>query len=105
MSELVEAIERQGRLIEDALASTATMRAGAVQRGHAPAGTKVAEGMRVLLGLLKEAGGDGLSGRELSKRAFAAGIKSGTAEEARAVLRAAGVVRCEGKRWFIDGIG
>lgn len=105
LSDLVEAIERQGRRIEDVLASTASLRAEAANSGQAPAGTKAAEGMRVLLGILKVAGGDGLSSRELSAKAYEAGIKSGTAETAKVVLRAAGLVRWENRRWFIDGAG
>ena len=52
---------------------------------------------------LKEAGTAGVPHRELSDAVRGLGIKSGAEDTAKAVLRAAGLVRCEGRRWYLDG--
>ncbi|QRE72952.1 hypothetical protein [Methylobacterium aquaticum] len=58
-----------------------------------------------MLQALKEAETDGLSHRELSDAVRGLGIKSGAEETAKAVLRAAGLVRREGRRWYLNGSG
>lgn len=104
VTELVSAIERQGRHIEDIVASLHAARPDATLYGAAPAGTKAADAMKAVLRVLKEVGAAGLSIRDLEAAVYATGITSGAVETAKAVLRGAGLVRCEGKRWFVDGI-
>lgn len=100
---LVEAIDRQGRRIEELHAMIAGVRGPAPRSGQDPAGTKVAEAMRVVLRILRTAGVAGIKGWDLSQAAQAAGVSSGAAETARTVLRGAGLVRCEMKRWYAAG--
>lgn len=98
IADLVVAVEGLGRRVEEALER------GAVSRplDRQPAGTRAAEAMRAVLEVLKEAGSRGLSGTELSKVVQGRGVRSGAEETAKAVLRAAGLVRCEGRRWYLD---
>lgn len=98
---LVVAIEGLRRRVEEALERGAAPRPTEGQ----PAGTRSAEAMRAVLKALKEAGTAGLSHRELSDAVRGLGIKSGAEETAKAVLRAVGLVRCEGRRWYLDGSG
>lgn len=93
MAYLAAAVDRLGSRIEE------TREAG----GPAPAGTTAAAAVKALLGILGKAGSAGLTAAELRAAIHAAGIRSGTAEVAKAVLRAAGVVRCEGRRWYVGG--
>lgn len=102
MADLVKAIEHQGRRIDEVHASIAATRTAG--NGSAPAGTKAAGAMKLLLGILKEAGAAGVGRRDLATAMHEAGVKSGTTEVAQAVLRGAGVVRTERGRWFIDGV-
>ncbi|NEU12478.1 hypothetical protein G3T14_10060 [Methylobacterium sp. BTF04] len=102
MADLAAAVDRLGSRIEEALVrveapAPETREAG----GPAPAGTTAAAAVEALLGILREAGSAGLTATELRAAIHAAGIRSGTAEVAKAVLRAAGVVRCEGRRWYV----
>ncbi|CAO4173334.1 hypothetical protein EEDFHM_02270 [Methylorubrum populi] len=101
IADLVVAIECLGRRVEEVAERGASPRPGAQQ----PAGTRAAEAMQAVLAALREAGGDGLSGRELSKVVQGRGIRSGAEEAAKAVLRAAGLIRCEGQRWYLEGSG
>ena len=101
-SELTEALDRQAKRIEELHVAIDGIQGAAPRGGQGPAGPKVAEAMKVMLGILKAAGAAGMTGRELDAAVYAAGLKSGTAETAKAVLRGAGVVRCEKKRWFLD---
>ncbi|MGU3420789.1 hypothetical protein [Methylobacterium sp. D54C] len=102
-SGLAEAIDRQGaRIAELHAAMEGILRAGPPD-GQGSAGTKAAEAMKAVLGILKAAGAAGMTGREIDAAAQTAGIRSGASETAKAVLRGAGVVRCEGKRWYLDG--
>ena len=94
IADLVAAIEVLGRRVEEVAERGASPRPGAQQ----PAGTRAAEAMQAVLTALREAGRDGLSGREISKVVQDRDIRSGAEEAAKAVLRAAGLVRCEGRR-------
>ena len=98
IADLVVAIEGLGRRVEEALERGGPPRPIEAQ----PVGTRAAEAMRAVLGVLKKAGRDGLSSTELSKAVQGRGVKSGAEETAKAVLRAAGLVRCEGRRWSLD---
>lgn len=102
-SELAEAIDWQGEWIAELHAAVVGIRGAGLRNGHGPAGTKAAEAMKVVLGILKAAGAAGMNGHELDTAAYAAGLRSGTLEVAKAVLRGAEMVRCEGKRWHSDG--
>ncbi|WP_152277992.1 hypothetical protein [Methylorubrum populi] len=99
-ADLVAAVGRQGRIVEKVVALMEASRTDARGDGNAPAGTKAADAMKVVLGILKEAGSVGVGSRELAAALQAAGIRSGTAETAKAVLRSAGFVRTEGRRWY-----
>ncbi|MEE7492217.1 hypothetical protein [Methylobacterium oryzae] len=102
LAELAEAIERQGRRIEEILGRIAPSSGGArPDDGPSPAGTTAAAAVAALVGILTEAGPAGLTATQYREAVQAAGVRSGTAEVAKAVLRAAGVVRCEGRRWYI----
>lgn len=101
-AELVEAIERQGKLIEALQAAVDEVRGAAPSGKRGAAGTKPAEAMREVLRLLKAAGAAGLGSQELDAAVRAAGLRSGAAETAKAVLRGAGLVRHEGRRWYVD---
>ncbi|KQQ13659.1 hypothetical protein ASF53_11855 [Methylobacterium sp. Leaf123] len=99
IADLVVAIDGLGRRVEEVAERDARTRPSAQQ----PAGTRAAEAMQAVLSALREAGGDGLSGHEMSKVVQGRGIRSGAEEAAKAVLRAAGLVRCEGRRWYLEG--
>lgn len=60
--------------------------------------------MKVVLRILKGAGTAGMLGRDLDAAAHAAGVTSGAAETEKTVLRGSGIVRCEGKRLYLDGV-
>lgn len=102
MADLAEAIDRQGKQIEELHAALAGMPGSAPRGGQGPAGTKVAEAMKVMLGILRMAGAAGMTTRELTAATGEAGLKSGAAETAKAVLLGAGIVRYEGKRCRLD---
>jgi hypothetical protein len=104
IGDLVEAIERQGHLIEEVLRRIEDPVGGPRPPGPAPAGTKAAHAMRTVLGHLKAAGTAGLSGRELETSMRGTGVTSGAAENAKAVLHGAGLVRCEGRRWYVNRV-
>lgn len=57
--------------------------------------------MKAILQTLKEAGSACISGGGLRLAVYAMGIRSGAAETAKSMLRTAGLVRCEKKRWFV----
>ncbi|WP_454595302.1 hypothetical protein [Methylorubrum zatmanii] len=99
IADLVMAIEGLGRRVEEVAERGASPRPGS----QPLAGTRAAEAMQAVLSALREAGGDGLSGHEMSKVVQGRGIRSGAEEAAKAVLRAAGLVRCEGRRWYLEG--
>lgn len=101
MADLVAALDRKGQRIEEIHGSIAAGGIPAPQGGMALAGTKSAEAMKAILQTVKEAGSAGMSGRDLGAAVYAMGIRSGAAETAKSVLRAAGLVRCEKKRWFV----
>ena len=103
LSDLIETIERQGRRIEVALATVEAPGRGRRESSQAPGGTKAAEAMQVVLRILNAAGAGGVAGPDLSSAAQKAGIRSGAAEQAKTVLRSAGVVRCENRRWYVGG--
>ncbi|SFM32568.1 hypothetical protein [Methylobacterium pseudosasicola] len=103
VTELAEAIERQGRRIEELHAAIGLGRGAPPQGDRPPAGTKAAEAMRVILGIVRAAGAPGLSSLHLGAAIRAAGLVPGTAETAKAVLNGAGLVRFEGRRWYVDG--
>ncbi|MGN8094147.1 hypothetical protein [Methylobacterium sp. 22177] len=102
-AELAEAIDRQGRRIEDLHAAVAAVTGPPRRDGQEPGGTKAAEAMKVLLACAKAAGSAGVESDGLSTAARAAGIKSGAEEAAKTVLRAAGLLRFEKRRWYVDG--
>jgi hypothetical protein len=99
LADLVVAIEGLGRRVDEALGRGGPPRAIETQ----PAGTRAAEAMRTVLEVLREAGRDGLSSTEVSRAVQGRGVKSGAEETAKAVLRAAGLVRCEGRLWSLVG--
>ncbi|AWN37652.1 hypothetical protein [Methylobacterium radiodurans] len=99
IADLVGAIEGLGKRLEEALEHGSPPRPVEAQ----PAGSRAAEAMRVVLEVLRKAGSDGLSATELSRAVHGRGVRSGAEEAAKAVLRAAGLVRCEGRRWLLDG--
>ncbi|KQP29474.1 hypothetical protein ASF27_20140 [Methylobacterium sp. Leaf102] len=101
VADIVAAVEGLGRRIEEVFERETAPRPAEGQ----PAGTPAAEAMRAVLAVLKEAGGEGLPDREMSKAVQGRGVKSGAEETAKAVLRAAGLVRCEGRRWYLDDPG
>lgn len=102
LAELADAIDRQGRRIEEILRKVEGSAADPQpDGGPSPAGTTAAAAVTALLGALKEAGSAGLTATQFREAVQAAGIRSGTAEVAKAVLRAAGVIRCEGRRWYL----
>lgn len=103
-SELAEAIDRQGRRIEELHLAIKAIQGTAPRGVPVPAGTKAAEAMTVMLRILKAAGAEGMTTRELTDAAYAAGLKSGTAETAKAVLVGAGIIRSEGRRCRLDGV-
>lgn len=103
VAELAAAIERQERRIEELHAALAGGRGAAPRGDRPPAGMKAAEAMRVVLGIVRAAGRPGLASRDLDVAIRAAGVVSGTAETAKAVLHGAGLVRFEGRRWYVDG--
>ena len=88
----------------ETLRSAMRVGAGTAGNGSAPAGTKAAATMKLLLGILKPAGAAGVGSRDLATAMQKAGVKSGTTETAKAVLRGAGLVLNERGRWFIDGV-
>lgn len=98
IADLFVAIKDLGRRVEEVAERGAGPQPGAQQ----PAGTRAAEAMQAVLTALREAEGDGLSGHEMSKVVQGRGIRSGAEEGAKAVLRATGLVRCEGRRWYLD---
>ncbi|SFG58130.1 hypothetical protein SAMN05192565_10621 [Methylobacterium gossipiicola] len=100
IADLVAAVGRQGRSLEKIVALAEASRPDARADGTAPAGTKAAEAMKVVLAVLKEAGASGIASGDLAAALEGAGIKSGTAETAKAVLRGAGLAQCEGRRWY-----
>ncbi|MGU3557962.1 hypothetical protein [Methylobacterium radiotolerans] len=101
-AELAEAIERQGRRIEDLHAAVVAVTGSPRRDGQEPGGTKAAEAMKVLLACAKAAGSEGVDSGELSAAARAAGIRSGAEEAAKTVLRTAGLLRFESRRWYIE---
>ncbi|MEH3061524.1 MAG: hypothetical protein PGN33_01680 [Methylobacterium radiotolerans] len=101
---LSAAIKRQERRIDELHAAIDDVRGGGPRRGQGPAGTKLAEAMKVVLEILKGAGATGMVGRDLDAAVLATGVRSGTVETAKAVLRGAGLVRCEGRRWYLGGV-
>lgn len=102
VAELAKAIERQGRRIEELHAAIGGGRGAPAQGDRPPAGTKAAEAMRVILGIVRAAGTPGLSSRDLALAIRSAGLVPGTAETAKAVLNGAGLVRFEGRRWYVN---
>lgn len=68
-----------------------------------PAGIRTADAMTAVLRMLREAGSDGIGSAELDRALHAARIRSGTAEQAKAVLRDAGLARYEKRRWYSAG--
>lgn len=100
--ELAEAIDRQGRRIEDLHAAVAAAAGSPHRDAHEPAGAKAAEAMKVVLAQLKVAGAKGVDSRDLAAATHAAGVSSGAAESANTVLRTAGLVRFDNKRWYVD---
>ncbi len=67
-------------------------------------GVKSATAMRTMLGMLRRSGADGVDSNELSKAMLSDGFKSGTTENAKAVLRDAGLARYEGRRWYLADV-
>lgn len=101
-AELAEAIDQQGRRIEDLHAAVAAATGSAPRDAHEPVGTKAAEAMKVVLANVKAAGLEGVDSRDLAAATHAAGVRSGAAEAAKTVLRTAGLVRFDNKRWYVD---
>ena len=101
-AELADAIDRQSRRIEDLHAAVVAVTGSPRRDGQEPGGTKAAEAMKVLLACAKAAGSDGVDSGGLTAAARAAGIRSGAEEAAKTVLRAAGLLRFENRRWYID---
>ncbi|GJE05263.1 MULTISPECIES: hypothetical protein [Methylobacterium] len=102
-AELAEAIDRQGRRIEDLHAAVAAVTGSQRHDTQEPSGTKAAVAMKAVLAQLKAAGTDGMDGRDLSTAVYAAGIRSGAVDGAKTVLRAAGLIHFDAKRWYLDG--
>lgn len=98
-AELAAAIDQQGRRIEDLHAAVATMTGLPTRDAQPQAGTKAAEAMKVVLRIVREAGPEGVASRDLDAATHSAGIRSGAAEAARTVLRAAGLLRVNDRRW------
>lgn len=99
---LAESVERQGRMIED-------IKSKLGRRQETPdhtdtsrtVGTRTADAMQSILALLRRSGDRGADIKELNDAVWSAGIKSGAAEAAKTVLRGAGLVRYEGRRWYL----
>lgn len=102
---LGEALDRQARLIEELLLrlDEVVPRTPAGGAEPKPAGTKVAEGMKVLLDALRTAGGHGLDNEGIRAAMTAGSISTGSAESAKAVLRDAGLIRKVERRWVLAG--
>ncbi|MCJ2006265.1 hypothetical protein [Methylobacterium sp. J-092] len=101
MAELVAMVGRQDQTLREMVALVEASQTDARGDGTAPAGTKAADAMLVVLTTLRKAGGVGVATADLRDAQQAAGFRSSTAETARAVLRNAGLVRCEGRRWYV----
>lgn len=100
---VIEAIDRHDRRIDELFARLDDARARPTTSDVSPgaAGTKLAEAMGVVLGILREAGADGVGSKEMLAATYGKGVTSGAAETAKAVLRDAGLVRYRARRWSL----
>ncbi len=103
--DIAEAVERQGKRIEDLHAALAGTSETPPKSVRVSANVKAAEAMKVVLELVRASGAAGIGSRDLNAATSAAGVASGTAENAKAVLREAGLLRFEVRRWYVDGVG
>lgn len=104
LADLIQAVERHGRQLEEILRQDAEPQTEDVESG-APsrsAGMTTAQAMGTLLRIVRAAGSVGITSHDLRSALEADGIKSGTAEVAKAALRKAGIMRFEERRWYVD---
>lgn len=101
-SDLETLVDKLGCRLEAVLATAVAQALPPRDDGAAaPANKRTADAMAAILGLLREAGADGIASEELTRAMSKANITSGTAEQAKVHMRQAGLVRYEGRRWYI----